>query len=1274
LSSKFFQYIIIMLKDLRHTILLMFSFPEPHVNLSSLVKGDLSNVPSLSIQKLIKKSLFLLVILLLFISGFLKAQSPQKINFQSIVRNTNGVIFSNKTLSFKISILSGSITGTQVYSETHTSTTDAIGLVSLQIGTGTVLSGAFAAITWENATHFIKLEADFNGGNNYVLLGTKELMSVPYAMYASKTDTFSLNLTYRFAEKAPINNPTFTGTVGGITKTMVGLGSVDNTSDANKPISLATQTALDTKLNIIDTVNLMSPYLRSADTLSLSNRLNQKVDLQQLNTNTLTLDGKMNIADTAGMLANYRSGINAKVNILDTINMLQPYLRDADTTSMLLPYLRDADTTAMLANYLTGINAKVNILDTINMLQPYLRDADTTAMLANYLIGINAKVNILDTINMLQPYLRDADTTSMLLPYLRDADTTAMLANYLTGINAKVNILDTINMLQPYLRDADTTAMLEPYLREPDSPVNGDILFYNNNNWAKLPKGQDGQFLIMSSGLPTWTSIPTAPGPPTAVSAILGSSAQATVSFTAPEYNGGSTISLYTVTSNPGGIMATGASSPINITGLTNGLTYTFTVTATNSVGNSVASAASTAVTPVTFPDAPMAVVATAGNSSASVAFTPASNGGSAITGYTVTSNPGSFTGTGSSSPIIVTGLTNGTSYTFTVIATTAVGNSAASAASNAVTPATVPGAPTIGSAVAGNTQATVSFTAPSTTGGSAITGYTVTSNPGAITRTGSSSPITVTGLTNGTSYTFTVVATNTAGNSASSAASNAVTPVTVPGAPTIGSAVAGNAQASVSFTVPSTDGGSAITGYTVTSNPGAITRTGSSSPIIVTGLTNGTSYTFTVVATNAVGNSAASAASNAVTPVTVPGAPTIGSAVAGNAQASVSFTAPSITGGSAITGYTVTSNPGGVTGTGSGTPITVTGLTNGTSYTFTVVATNAVGNSASSAASNAVTPVTVPGTPTAVVATAGNAQASVSFTAPSITGGSAITGYTVTSNPGGVTGTGSGSPITVTGLINGTSYTFTVVATNAVGNSAASAASNAATPTFTCGTNIADTDGNTYPTILIGTQCWTASNLKVTKYNDGVTLIPNETNNSNWESLTTGARSEYVASGVTGYVSTYGYLYNWYAAVGIITNGGSPTKNICPTGWHVPTSTEWTNLINHLGGNTVAGGKMKSLGTTYWNSPNTGADNSSGFLALPGGYRDPGFASYGYDDSFSSIGNKASFWSATEYASINSWFSTLYYDNVYAELSYAIVTDGRGSKSLGASVRCLKD
>jgi hypothetical protein len=124
-------------------------------------------------------------------------QAPQKINFQSILRNTLGEVVSNKAISLKISILSGSIYGITVYSETHTKTTDASGLISLQIGNGTVLSGAFSTILWGNAAYFIKLEADFNGGINYVLLGTQELMSVPYALFASKTDTSVLNFANR---------------------------------------------------------------------------------------------------------------------------------------------------------------------------------------------------------------------------------------------------------------------------------------------------------------------------------------------------------------------------------------------------------------------------------------------------------------------------------------------------------------------------------------------------------------------------------------------------------------------------------------------------------------------------------------------------------------------------------------------------------------------------------------------------------------------------------------------------------------------------------------------------------------------------------------------------------------------------------------------------------------------------------------------------------------------------------------------------------------------
>ena len=181
---------------------------------------------------------------------------------------------------------------------------------------------------------------------------------------------------------------------------------------------------------------------------------------------------------------------------------------------------------------------------------------------------------------------------------------------------------------------------------------------------------------------------------------------------------------------------------------------------------------------------------------------------------------------------------------------------------------AVVPGAPTGVSAVAGNAQATISFISPASNGGSPITSYTVTSNPGNITASGVSSPVTVTGLTNGTAYTFTITAINSVGTGLTSVSSNSVTPTpAVPGAPTAVSAVAGNAQATISFTAPASDGGSAILYYAATSSPDAITASASTSPIVVTGLTNGTSYTFTVTATNSVGTGQASAPSNSVTP-----------------------------------------------------------------------------------------------------------------------------------------------------------------------------------------------------------------------------------------------------------------------------------------------------------------------------------------------------------------------------------------------------------------------
>ena len=190
----------------------------------------------------------------------------------------------------------------------------------------------------------------------------------------------------------------------------------------------------------------------------------------------------------------------------------------------------------------------------------------------------------------------------------------------------------------------------------------------------------------------------------------------------------------------------------------------------------------------------------------------------------------------------------------------------------------------------------------------------------------------------------------------------------TVPGAPTIGTATPGNAQATVTWSAPASNGGSSITGYVVTPYIGATAQTATTVGTVltttITGLTNGTTYTFRVAAINSVGTGSQSANSNAVTPATVPGAPTIGTATPGNAQATVTWSAPASNGGSSITGYVVTPYIGATaqTATTVGTVLTttITGLTNGTTYTFRVAAINGVGTGSQSANSNAVTPTSV--------------------------------------------------------------------------------------------------------------------------------------------------------------------------------------------------------------------------------------------------------------------------------------------------------------------------
>jgi len=179
----------------------------------------------------------------------------------------------------------------------------------------------------------------------------------------------------------------------------------------------------------------------------------------------------------------------------------------------------------------------------------------------------------------------------------------------------------------------------------------------------------------------------------------------------------------------------------------------------------------------------------------------------------------------------------------------------------------------------------------------------------------------------------------------------------TVPNAPTAGTAIALNATSATVAVTPEYDGGSPISGYVATSIPGGLTGFNTVSPVQVNGLTTGTNYTFTVQAVNTVGLSDPSDPSNSITTWSVPGAPTVGTATATAATtATLAFTPPVNTGGTPITSYNVVSTPAGGTGSGLTSPISVTGLTTGTSYTLEITATNAIGTSAQSAASNSIT------------------------------------------------------------------------------------------------------------------------------------------------------------------------------------------------------------------------------------------------------------------------------------------------------------------------------
>jgi len=1298
------------------------------------------------------------IILFILLPLFAFSQSPQKINFQSILRNTNGEVQSNKSVSLKISILSGSISGSSVYSETHTKTTDISGLISLQIGNGTVLSGVFGNIAWGSVAHFIKLEADFSGGSNYVLLGTQELMSVPYALYATKTDTSSLNLVNRLNAKV-------------------------NISDTANMLSNY-RTGINAKVNISDTSSMLNPYLRKSD--AIVDDLHNQDKLLQSFSNVIDIDGNIyktvkigtqiwmsenlktsryrngdpipivtdnttwsgltngarcwydndstlyeysygnlynwyaasdnrNICPTGWhvpsdnewtIMIDYLGGLSVaggKMKVKGTTYWNSPNLGATNETGFTsLPggyrkgwdgvyvdiknsgyfwssseidpffnwncyinYNSNSILRFSVVNSRDGfsircikdpgidinqsLNIKVNISDTSSMLNPYLRKADAivsvetdpvfNASIAKGITGIdtaywNRKLNIADTSSMLTNYRTGLNNK------VNFTDTASMLANYRTGINTKVNIADTASMLNNYLRSgiaeatyqtkltnpivaADTASMLSNYrnglnnklnildttilsnrintkLNISDFPLGttpGNMQYWNGTTWVNLAPGLPGQVISMSStGIPSWSG-----------------AAYATLTT--------NTVSSITPTSvNGGGNISADGGASVTAKGIVYG-------TSTNpTLSNSV---------------------------------------------LTIGSGTGSFSGS-------LTGLTPNTTYYIRAYATNTAGTNYGNEISFQTLPVAVPTLITTDASGITQTMVTTGGTI-SNDGGATITErgivYGTSSNPTTSNTkvtsgsgTGSFS-VNITALTPNTTYYIRSYAINSAGTGYGN---NITFQTSVPSVPSLTTRELLNitnttATGGGSIT---NDGGSSITAkgicWGTSPNPTTIdskTTDGTGTTTFtsfITGLSASVTYYVRAYATNSTGTGygnqqsfTTSSTSNTlpvVTSTSVTGLTTI--------QAIFNAEVNNQGGGTVTERGAVWNTSGNPTvnsnriSSGSGTGIyatTITGLSGGSNYYVRAYALNSYGISYGLEIPFS----TLQGLPMVLISSV-SVQTTGAVVEGNVTdaGGQSIiergvvwntTGTPTTLDNKIANGNSLGTYTTqISGLTLGSTYFIRTYATNTSGT----AYSNTRTIT-TALPPVVDIDGNYYDTVHIGNQIWFKQNLKTTRYRNGGN-IPYVLGNTDWQALTTGAWSYYAHDPANDAI--YGKLYNWFTTQG---------DTICPTGWHVPSDSEWTILIDYLGGESVAGGKMKSIGTDYWYNPNTGATNVSGFSALPGGFRN-------YVGSFYNIRITAFFWSATSGGGIAGI-------RLLGNFS-GIVERQDMNKLNGLSIRCLRD
>ena len=793
----------------------------------------------------------------------------------------------------------------------------------------------------------------------------------------------------------------------------------------------------------------------------------------------------------------------------------------------------------------------------------------------------------------------------MSVPYaLYAGKTDTSVLNLTSRLATKLNATDTANL----------SNRINTKLNISDFPLGtttGNMQYWNGTNWVNLAPGQNGQTLILTNGIPSWSGAAFPMLTTTSISSITSTSTNAGGNISS---DGGALVSarglVYATTSNPtlsNTVLTIGSGTGSfsgTLTGLTPNTTYYIRAYASNSAGTGYGNEISFQTLPVAVPTLITTDASGITQTTVTSGGTVSNDGGANVTErgivYGTSANPTtsdtkvtSGSGTGSFN-VNVTALTPNTTYHIRSYAI----NSAGTGYGNNITfQTTVPAVPSL------TTRELLNITNTTATGG------------GSVTNDGGSS-ITAKGICWSTSSNPTTADSKTTDGTGTTTFTSFITGL----------------SANVTYYVRAYAINSTGTGY---GNQQTFTASSTSNTLPVVTSTSVTGLTTVQATFNAEVNSQGGGTVTERGAVwNTGGNPTVNSnrvpSGAGTGVYSANLTG--LSGGSTnyVRAYAINNF-----GISYGVEIPFTTLFGlATLTTNNVFAQSTRASSGGNITDNGGSTVTVRG---AVWNTSPN---------PTI------------SNSKTTDGSGTGSYVSnLTALSPSTTYYVRAYATNSTGT----AYGNEQTFTTTATSQtVTDIDGNTYNSVQIGTQVWMSENLKTSRYRNGGS-IPYVVGNADWAALTTGAWSYYDHNAANDPI--YGKLYNWYTTLG---------DTLCPAGWGVPTDDEWTTLTTYLGGESVAGGKMKSIGTTYWNDPNAGATNESGFSVLPGGSRVS-------DGSFSNIRDGAFFrGAATENDSGKfAWALSLGASNGGVTRPYGILLFSFGFdhfKTFGTSVRCLRD